>query len=148
LLAARALRRAHLLELLLGAIAAVGLALAQQPLGDLAVAREALHLAKRPLVPVEPQPPHPVEDRLHGLLGGALEVGVLDAQDELACFAAGVGPGEQRGPRSADVKVARRARGEARSDHGDAFYAMAPDGPAATASLLEFRSRAVSSAVE
>ena len=44
------------------------------------------------LVPVQPQPLHGVEDDSHVLLGGALGVGVLDAQDEVAAHRAGERP--------------------------------------------------------
>ena len=43
---------------------------------------------------------HAVEDRLDGCLGGALAVGVLDAQDELAAVLARVQPSENSAVRA------------------------------------------------
>ena len=74
---------AHGLQLLLAAIAVVGMTFRQQLLGHLAVTVEALGLVEGALVGLEIQPGHAVQDRLHRLLGGALPVRILDAQDEL-----------------------------------------------------------------
>ena len=63
-------------------------------LRNLLVAREALHLEERALVPVQAEPAQAVEDRVHRLVGRALEVGVLDAQHERAAVPARVGPVE------------------------------------------------------
>ena len=49
-------------------------------------------------------------------VGGALAVGVLDPQDELAAVLAGVRPAEQRRTGPAHVQVAGRARREAGSN--------------------------------
>src|SRR5207302_2820583 len=92
--------------------ATVSMAGGDQLIAYLAVARQALHLEKGPFVPVEAEPPHPLEDRVHRFPGRALEVGVLDAQDEFAAVAPRVGPREKRGARAADVEVAGRARRE------------------------------------
>src|SRR5690606_40567649 len=80
---------------------------------DLAIAVEALRLVVGTLVRIEAEPGHAVEDRLDGLLRGALQVGVLDPQHEGALVVPGIGPGEERGAGPADVEVARRAGGEA-----------------------------------
>ena len=80
----------------------------------------------RPLVPVEPEPPHRVDDLADVLLGGARAVRVLDPQDEDAAMVAGEGPVEERGPGAADVKVAGGARGKADANglgHRHSFYA-------------------------
>src|SRR6267142_2112628 len=114
LLAARTLALAHRVELFLGRPATVGLPLLDQSVGDFLVASEPLHLKERTFVPVEPEPAHGVENRLHRSVGGALEVGVLDAQDEFAAVFLRVRPGEERGAGSADVEVAGGAGGEAR----------------------------------
>src|SRR5207302_6263334 len=82
---------------------------------------EALHLENGTLVPVEPEPAHRIDDRLHRGFGRALEVGVLDAQDELAAVLSGVRPGVESGPRSADMEVAGRARSKTGSDHRRAW---------------------------
>ena len=44
----------------------------------------ALKLADRLAVPIEPEPFEPVNGRIDRGVGGALAVGVLDAQQELA----------------------------------------------------------------
>ena len=99
------------------AAAPVGPALGEEALGMGAVDLGALRLPiagrGRPLVPVEPEPPHRVDDLADVLLGGARAVGVLDPQDEDAAVVAGEGPVEERGPGAADVKVAGGARGKA-----------------------------------
>ena len=85
----------------------------RQPLLDhLAVTRIALGLVERPLVRVQAEPVHAVQDHLHGFGRRTLAVGVLDAQDEYAAVAARVQPAEQRRAHAADVQQAGRARGE------------------------------------
>ncbi len=119
LLLARELRRAPLLELLLAAVAVVGVAVGQELRDDLAVPVHPPGLVEHALVVVEPEPLHALEDRLHGLGRGALEVGVLYAQDEHAAAAARVQPAEQRRAHAADVQHASGARGESGADgHG------------------------------
>ena len=71
-----------------------------------------------PLVPVEAQPAEALEDAGHHVGRRALDVGVLDAQDERAAGAAGVQPVEERGARAADVQVAGGGRGEPEADGG------------------------------
>src|SRR6266571_3757950 len=65
------------------------------------------------LVPIEAEPSEAVEDHFGVLLGGALPVGVFDAQQELAARVAGVQPVEEGGAGAADVEVAGGRRGEA-----------------------------------
>ncbi len=113
-----------LVELLGGAVAAVGVALGQQPLGVLAVDVEPLGLPVRPvraadvgaLVPVEAEPPQVLEHARDGLLGHAARVGVLDAQHERAAVVAREQPREQRAAHVADVH--RAARAPARTGSG------------------------------
>ena len=62
---------------------------------DLGVARPELRLVIFVAVPIEPEPAHPVEDRVDRLLGRAGLVGVLDPQQELAAVVAGKQPVEQ-----------------------------------------------------
>ncbi len=109
-----------LVELLLRAVAVVGPTGLEEPgshvgvdvvpLG-LAVRRErAAHL--RPLVPVEPEPPHDLEQGLVGLDRVAGGVGVLDAEHEGAAVVPGERPVEERGAGEADVRRAGRRRAE------------------------------------
>ena len=57
-------------------------------------------------VPVEPQPAQAVENAGDHLVRRALDVGVLDPQDEHAAVAPRVEPVEERGAGAADVEVA------------------------------------------
>src|SRR5882762_6565466 len=117
-LAARTLTLAQRVQIFLACPATVRFSLSDEPLGDFLVPCEALHLKERTFVPVEPKPTHRVEDRLHRGFGRALQVGVLDAQDEFAAAPARVRPRKERGARATDMKIARGARGEAGSYHG------------------------------
>ena len=97
-------------------IAVVGLAGGEQLLGHLAVALGAGELVERLAVPVELEPLEPVEDGCDGGLGGALAVGVLDAQQEFAAGVAGIEPVEQRRARPADMQIAGGRGRKARDD--------------------------------
>lgn len=92
------------------------------------VQRVALRLAVRAefatnvraFVPVEAEPGEVAEDGVLGLLGGALEVGVLDAEDELAAPGAREEVVEERGAGAPDVEVAGGRRREADADRAAA----------------------------
>src|SRR4029079_12724871 len=71
----------------------------------------------RPLVPVEAEPAHDVEQPLVGLLAVAGGVGVLDPEHERAAVVAREGPVEQGGAGEADV---RRAGGGRADPHAHA----------------------------
>ena len=103
-------------ELLLGHVAAIGVAALEQLVRDLGVARPELRLVIFVPVPIEAEPAHPVEDRVDRLLGRARLVGVLDPQQELAAVVAGEQPVEQGGARAADVQEAGRRGREAGDD--------------------------------
>ena len=118
LLLAGLLGRAHFVELLLAAVAAIGRALGQHVARDFAVTVVALGLEDRLFVGGQAQPLHALEDGLHGRVGRALAVGVLDAQQVAAAVAARIQPGEQRRAGAADMEVAGGAGGEASGDHG------------------------------
>ena len=75
-------------ELCGAAGAGIGVAADQQLLNSCAIQRVALGLIKRPLVLVELEPVHRVENRLDRLGSGALAVGVFDAQDKFAAVMA------------------------------------------------------------
>src|SRR6185503_1645682 len=97
-LATAELRAAALLEFLGRAKARVGVPGVLEPLRGVGVERAALGLEVRavlathpgPFVPGEPEPAQAVEDRARRFLGGALGVGVLDAQHEHAAGGARV----------------------------------------------------------
>ncbi len=69
-----------------------------------------------PLVPGEAEPAPQVQDRVVGLLGVALLVGVLHPEDDGAAEVAREGPVEQRRADQADVRGAGRGRAEADAD--------------------------------
>src|SRR5207253_3476044 len=73
--ALRARPLAHGGELLRRGVAAVGLALGKQLLGDLAMAVGAAELVDDVAIPVQLQPFQPVQDRRYCGLRGALAVG-------------------------------------------------------------------------
>ena len=111
---------AELLESLRRAEATIGLSALEQrsrssemPLDALALVVGAPVSADlRSLVPVDPEPAKALEDARLGLLGGALAVGILDAEHEGSTSPAGVGPVEEGGPRPADVEMAGGTRRE------------------------------------
>ncbi len=93
--------------------AGIGLPLGHQPLHLFSVQRLALELPVRPhrptdlrpLVPVQRQPAQTVQDRADRVLGGALHIGVLDAQDERPTLRPGEEPVVQGGSHAADVQI-------------------------------------------
>ena len=109
------------IQLLLGAEARVGGAgvdelLQRRLVGGGALGLEvgaagAAHLGA--LVPIESHPAEGPQDDLGVLLGGALRVGVLDAQDEGAAGSTGEGPVVDGGAGAADVQLAGGRRREA-----------------------------------
>ena len=78
----------------------------EQLFGRWLVEIEALGLEERAFVPVEAEPAHAFENAFDHGFGGALEVGVLDAEDEGSAEVAGEEPVEEGGAGSADVEVA------------------------------------------
>ena len=74
---ARHLLGTQLLQTLLRAIAMVGLPFLEHLPDDLLVARETVGLEKRALVVFQPEPGHALQDGVHRLGGGTLQVGVL-----------------------------------------------------------------------
>ena len=97
--------RAALLQFRLGAEAIVGMSGSQQLRGALAIHFHTLGLVVGTLIPIEAEPAHALQDAVNHLRGRALEIGVLNAQDERAAMMAGEQPVEQRGARAAHVQV-------------------------------------------
>ncbi len=133
-------------QLLRGAEAAVGLALGQQALGVLSVDLQPFGLAigaeialffalfslgkpARPartggaFVPVQAQPAQILDELSLIACLGAFQVGVLDAEDELAAVATGKEPVVERGAGIAHMKQAsgRRSKADAGSGSGHSF---------------------------
>ena len=106
-------RAPPLFEFFGSAVAPVGAPLLQEFFTVLPVYIKTLTLKVGPLVVVESQPLHPVEDRLHRLLGGAGNIGILDPQNELTVVMSREEPVEERRPYPADMEVTGGTRGKA-----------------------------------
>src|ERR1019366_2324955 len=107
--------RAPLLQFFLCTEAVVGMAAFDQAQRGVAVQIHALRLEVRALIPIDAQPAQPDEDAFHHLRRRALEVSVLDAEDERASVMSREQPVEQRGARPADMQVAGRRRRKAKT---------------------------------
>ena len=103
-LAFRALLRTHLVQFFRRRVAAIGFAFGQQLLGDGAVPAGAGELINRLAIPIEAQPRHPFQNRIHRLGRGAFAVGILDAEQECAAGMFGIEPVEQRCSRAPDMQ--------------------------------------------
>jgi len=77
----------------------------------------------RAFVPIKPQPFQRVDDRLVGLFGRPLLIGILDSKNELAAHVAGEEPIEQGGARAAHMEMPCRARRES-DPHLALFFQM------------------------
>ena len=64
----------------------VRIAGAQQLVGRLPVEVQTLRLEVRPLVPLEPEPCHGVENTLRHVLAGTFSIGIFDAKNESAAM--------------------------------------------------------------
>ncbi len=118
LLAARLLVGLHPVQVPGRAVAEVGRARGEHLVDHRPVAIEALHLVDRALVVLQAQPLHGGKDLLHRVLRGTRDVGVLDAQHELAAMVTRERPRVQRGARGAEMEEARGRRGDAGADGG------------------------------
>ena len=97
---------AHRRQFLRRRIATIGFAFGHQFFGHLAVTRGAGELVEHIAVPVQPHPGHAIEDGGHRFGGGALAVGVFDAQEKSAAGVAGIEPIEQSGAGATDMQHA------------------------------------------
>ena len=124
---------AHGLKALRGAVAVVGAPLLNELLGGVFIELQALRLVVRPIVaadigafvPVQLQPAQGIKDVLLRPLHLAGDVGVLDADDELAAVATGEEPVKQSRADIAHVGIAGGAGGKADSNgffHCLTFY--------------------------
>jgi len=94
----------------------VGVARGEQPVDGLQMALDVLRLVEDLLVPVETEPLHAVEEDGDGLGRGALEIRVLDAQQELAARVAREQPVVDGRADVADMHLARRRRRKANAN--------------------------------
>src|SRR5882724_3266783 len=94
----------------------VGAALCNQFFRDLGVAGGAGKLEDNLAVPVEAQPFHAVDDGVDRLLGGALAIGVFDAQAKCAAVMARQQPIEQGRSSTADVQESGGGGGKTSDD--------------------------------
>ena len=119
-------RLALLLQLLFGAVAAVGDVSRDQFVDDFAVPLDTLRLSIRrvgpadvgPFVPLQPQPAEIIEHHLLRPARGARHIGIFDSDDELATMMAGEEPVEDRRARATDMQVAGGRRRESDAGHG------------------------------
>ena len=63
-------------------------------------------MKERSFIPFQAEPAHAIEDALHHILGGALEVGIFNAQNEGAAGVPGKEPVEEGSARAAYMQVA------------------------------------------
>jgi hypothetical protein len=107
-------------EVFLRAEATVGGAAFEEGLGGLLVFFHVFGLEVGALVPVDAHPLQAVQDGPGGFLGGALHVGVFNAQNQFAAGLAGEQPVVQGRAGAADMQKARGGRREAHADlrHG------------------------------
>src|SRR5581483_10259802 len=102
---------------------AVSKALLQDCVGDLPVEAVPLRLLVF-LIPAQPQPAQPFEYRLHGSLGIALDIGIVEAEDHDTATALGIKPVEDEGASAPYVqKTGGRGR---KSDSGTGGWRLAP----------------------
>jgi carbon-monoxide dehydrogenase medium subunit len=101
-----------LLQFLRGTVAGVSLSFFQEPVYVLTVKMQPVGLIHRPLVPIQPQPGHAVEDGIDGVLGGPDLVRVFDAEDEFSSRMPRQEPVEKGRAGAADVQKPRRAGGK------------------------------------
>jgi hypothetical protein len=73
-------------------------------------------LAKRPLIPIEADPFHPIDDGLNRFIRRATLVGILDAKDEDTLLLASKEPIKQSSAHSSDVKKSCRTGRESDTD--------------------------------
>src|SRR4029077_13016764 len=99
-------RLAHLLELLGAGIAAGTASGRPARVRHFAVPLRLRKLVDGVAVPFDAKPVKPIEDGIDGGLGGALAIGILDAQQHFSATAARVKPIEQSGARPADMQEA------------------------------------------
>ena len=99
-----------------GPLHLVGVAAREELVDDLEMALHVLRLVEDLLVPVEAKPLHAVEEDLDRLGRRPLEVGVLDAEQELPARVAREKPVVDGGADVADMHLSRRRRGESDSD--------------------------------
>ena len=93
------------LQLLFGAIAAIGDAARHELARDLVIQRVALGLAERTFIPLETEPAEIVEDHLFRFARRARDIGVFDAKNEFALVALREKPVEDRCARTADMEM-------------------------------------------
>jgi hypothetical protein len=80
----------------------------------------------RPLVPIQAEPAHAVEDAVDHLGGGSIGVSVLDPQHEDAAMPARQQPVEERGAGATDVQVTGRRGRETDAYHPLILEPVAP----------------------
>ena len=88
------------------AIAGESGATRKNPFGRFTIHFQALRLKERPFVPLDAEPLQAFENPIHKLRLVALDIRILDPQEERPAFVFREKPIEQGGSRAADVKIA------------------------------------------
>ena len=104
-------------QLVLGQVAAIGMARFKQLMRDGGVSFRAGKLEHRRLVAIKAQPRQSIENRVNGRFGRTLTVGILNPQQITAAMMAREKPVEQRGARAANMQIAR-GRGRKTGNNG------------------------------
>jgi hypothetical protein len=91
------------------------------------IEREPLGLKDWSFIPFHAQPSHSIEDALHHILGGSLEIRILDAQNKGATGVPGKEPVEEGSARAAYVQVAGRRRCETNARRLGDFWHCSSD---------------------
>jgi hypothetical protein len=99
-----------------GGEVAVCQAFLKDGVGYLAMQTQALGLPVL-FVPPEIEPAQPLENGVHGSVGIALDIGVIEAEDHGSSIVAGVKPVEDEGASTANVQKTSGRRGEANAEH-------------------------------
>ena len=106
----RALRFAHCVKLVSGAVTVIGQFICQQRFDVDLVAVHALSLIVRSFIGGQPEPRQTIKDRVNRFLGRALSIGILNSKDVSATVPAGKQPAKQRSPRTSHMQITGRAR--------------------------------------
>lgn len=112
-------RLAPLVELRRGAEASVGGPRIEERLRVTLMPLEIRPLMDDLLIPVQPEPLEPLENRARAFLGAARLVGVFDAEEEDAAEMTSVEPVEEGGARASDVEISGRGGSEAETGLSD-----------------------------
>jgi len=101
-------------------------ALLQQLLNVFFIACGALGLAKRPLIPIKPQPFQAFQNVFLPFGAGTLQIGIFNPENESAAVFSGKQPIKKGGPGRTQMQKSRGGGGDSRADRAafGEFYAL------------------------